>query len=61
MAWLVVATILGVLIGRMIRQRDRHVLQDDPASPVHDIRIEEEADRAARGVPGAAGRDRPRS
>ncbi len=32
--WLVVATVVGVLIGRMLRQRDRQVPRDDSATPV---------------------------
>jgi hypothetical protein len=34
-AWMVVAAVVGVLIGRMIRQRDRQVPEDSgtPAAP----------------------------
>jgi hypothetical protein len=43
-AWLVVATAVGVLVGRMIRERDRQV----PPPPA-DVREDERKENRARG------------
>ena len=43
-AWLVVATAVGVLVGRMIRERDRQV----PPPPV-DVPEDERTENRARG------------
>ncbi len=49
-AWMVAAAVVGVLIGRMIRQRDRQV--PDPAA-------EQPAPGSADGVAGSDGTQLP--
>jgi hypothetical protein len=57
-AWLVVAAIVGVIIGRSIRQRDAHVPFDDVDSP---LGSDAPADPLNTDpFPRTTGRDRPR-
>jgi hypothetical protein len=59
-AWLVVAAVVGVLIGRMIRLRDRQVPHGDP-SPFPGLPVRPtEPGRAQDHPPRVGGHDRPR-
>jgi hypothetical protein len=58
-AWLAVAAIVGVLIGRMIRQRDRQV-PDDAAPEVAPGRRPGPAGSDGAELPPAVGRGRAR-
>jgi hypothetical protein len=51
-AWLAVAAIVGVLVGRMIRERDRQVPPAPDTTPMPHTH--------ERGVSWVAGRGRPR-
>ncbi len=52
-AWMVVAAVVGVLIGRMIRRRDRQVPDRPTAAPASGA-----ADPDRSDVPPAVGRGR---
>jgi hypothetical protein len=49
-AWLAVAAVVGVLVGRMIRERDRQV--PPPPTPPPATRSETGKDDPTRRVPG---------
>jgi hypothetical protein len=55
-AWMVVAAIVGVLIGRMIRQRDRQVPKGHGTTPA----AGGDADAQRAKLPPAVGRGRSR-
>jgi hypothetical protein len=55
-AWMVVAAVVGVLIGRMIRQRDRQVPAREPAPGAPTRVIGSDGSR----LPPAVGRGRSR-
>jgi hypothetical protein len=58
-AWMVVAAIVGVLIGRMIRQRDRQV-PDGPACDAAPVRPTGADGSDGSRLPPAVGRGRSR-
>ncbi len=49
-AWLAVATVVGVLVGRVVRQRDRQVPREPAPPPAPEAGAGK--DDTPRGVPG---------